>query len=1403
MEYRIKLIVGMLCAVFLAGLSTPVPVVAKSLGAEPDQHDKQQYIVVLKDPSLAAYDGRLLMTPERDIDSTRLPATANSFTGAKKLDVYSPESQQYLQFLDERFDHFRGTAALELGRQLDTVHRYRNAVNGFATLLSAAEAEAIRALPNVEDVALDVIQHMQTDSGPNWIGAKEIQMGNSGFAATGGEGVVIGIIDSGVNYTHPSFSDLGEGIPPGQGDWDHVNPYPAQLGLCSDEAVKCNDKLVGVYDFVQDDPATTDVVEENNNGLDNTGHGSHVASTAAGNPRAVADSNGLLLNIAGVAPNANIVSYRVCFLGDPDDPDDDGCQTSAILSAIDQAITDKVDVINYSVGSSAVNPWHAGSTALAYLNARAAGIFVATSAGNAGPNPGTMGSPGNAPWITAVGSATHDRLFGSLVRQMSGGATAPPPELIGASFSGGIGVTKIVHARDFGNALCGVGTAELQPDCDSNTGASNPFAPGTFNGEIVVCDRGEYGRVEKGKNLLLAGAGGYILANTDAQGESIIADNHCLPATHVGAAAGNQLRTWLASGNGHEGSMTGVRVLHRDSVADEISSFSSRGPNLPPVENVLKPDIIAPGSSILAAYVPNSGSYAFLSGTSMASPHVTGGAALIKAVHPNWSPAKIASALVMTATPELAKDFDGSNATPHKRGSGRPRLDIAVNAALYLDETENDFRAADPGQGGDPKGLNLPGMVDTVCRNSCSFSRRVADLVGGASWKAKATGFPAGVAVSVSPSSFTLASGASRLLTVDIDLSNSGIVGSWVYGEVRLSSGSHPDAVLTVAVFADGGELPTEWTISSDDISGWQEFSVSGLAAMPDATYTSGGLVIPTETVANLPQDPTNDSPYDDSAGLLTLSINVPPDTLWLHTETLKSTSKDLDLFIGLDANNDGIAQASEELCASTSPTELELCDLFAPVAGNYWAIVQNWQATNTTDKVTLKTAVVGKNTLSRLYASGNGIVASGASQTVRVSWDNVSALPGTELIGAVGIGTRRESPNNIGIIPVKFTKTAAAAPKTLVLMDGVSRGLTVKGNDMHNLAYIDIPAGADSLTVAAAGADGVQSDNLVIELYRMSFAAAFASVPFAATPNTAGNPIATGSGGGGSGPSVTVSGNPLSAGRWYVVVKNGRASDAAVEVKADVSFAGSPIPLRAGLWKPSSRPDLSQGFDYAASGTFRAFIWYTYDENGQPDWYLASAPVPDGNIWVADLIRFTNDGTLQQENLIGHVSITTLAENDNIFSWVLYGQNGSERMSPTAAQTCPMVSGSPRSRTGLWSRKAIGVGGASGLVNSAAQAFIHFIYDDDGRPRWLLAAPDDNNQSPTTTQMPLLQFKGYCAVCAEKPVTSQSAGLFTRNFVDEENLTWTLDYAFLSPLKGSVNRTDDTEKLTVRLDCQ
>ncbi|MBT8053730.1 MAG: S8 family serine peptidase [Gammaproteobacteria bacterium] len=1369
--------------------------VAVARDGSPSSSQHQRYLVELQDPPLAVYAGQELSVETRTGEK-HLAATSALSTGERKLNMRSPEVLAYLAFIAERHEEFREEASLLLGRSVKPVYRYQAVTNGMALDLSPVEASILAGSPLIKTLAPDTKHTLQTFAGPKWIGASEIWNGDAGFGEKRGEGVIFGSLDSGINWEHPSFSN------PSTDGYIHSNPLGSYLGLCNEpeSGAQCNDKLIGVYDFVEDDPSTEDVVEENTNGRDNDGHGSHTASTAVGNSLNTFLEGRVNVTISGVAPRANIISYRVCYIGEPLGPDSGGCSGSAILQAIDQAVKDGVDVINYSIGSSASDPWRNSSISQAFLNARGAGVFAATSAGNSGPNAGTIGSPANAPWLVAVGNATHNTIFGSVVSDLSGGAGTPPGDLIGASLTAGLATRKIVHARDYGNALCGMGEAELEARCEDNEGLSNPWdGEQPFNGEIVVCDRGTYGRVEKGKNVLLAGAGGYILANTDGQGESVVADDHCLPATHLGDAEGDQLRSWLDSGSDHQGSISGFSLVENDSFGDQLNRSSSRGPASPPVADTLKPNLIAPGTSILAASDQGQGLLT-LTGTSMASPHVAGAAVLLKSIHPDWSVSQIASSIETTANAEVATDQGIVPADPHQRGAGRPQLADAANAGLYLDVTNSQFLAANPSFGGQPRNLNLAGLVDSQCRSNCSFTRTVKDQSGGASWTAAPVGFPEGVGVSISPTNFTLGSGQSRSLQVDIDLSQSGVVGDWVFGSVRLSSPGKPDQFLTISVYADGGALPESWSISDNRNGGWTTRSLSGLVAMPDATFTAGELVKPSQTVKILLQDQSESNPYDGGDGVFTTWHSLPQGGLWLYAETLESTSEDLDLFVGRDDNGNGFADESEELCASQSENDLELCNLYDLPPGNYWIVVQNWTATaEGGDEATLVHAAVGLTGDSQLAATGAGMISAGQEFTLQVSWDNLDALPGEQFLGAIGIGTDRSKPNNIGIIPVRFNRNGIAGPETFPLIDGSTHRLALDAESAHDRLFIDIPPGTSSLTVFANGADEAQNNGLTLELKRLDFSEGISSPPFA-TPAGDAPAVVSADGVGGEGPSITIFG--VDPGRWYAQVTNGNTSPSAVQIRATTAFDGTPVQARSGLWEPNSRPGLGQGYEYNNGGSSRAFIWYTYNREGEPTWYISGNPVINHNIWTADLLRFTNDGARQQFVKVGRVSVTTLAENDQMFSYTLYGESGTERMQPISPPTCPQINGSDQSYTGLWYRGVDGLGGASILVNASTQSQIHYLFDAAGVPRWLVAQ-DIVNPQPTNSEMPMLQFNGYCAVCTPTGLSSQTVGVLARSFDGEASGSWTLDYVFESPISGSVQRTDPIIKLTDSINCQ
>jgi len=1340
----------------------------------------QRYVVELQDPPLAAYDGRRLSVG-RGNEDLRLDPTAVHLTGKRKLDVRSPQALAYLEFIAERHEDFTREASRLLQRAITPLHQYRLATNGVTVDLSVEDAAILAKSPLVKSIGKDRIRKLETFAGPEWIGAGQIWSGASGFTASGGENIIVGVLDSGINWDSPSFDD------PTLDGYVHSNPLGETLGLCSLPEVLCNNKLIGVYDYITDIPSTEEV-EESTNGKDIAGHGSHVASIAVGNPVNIPVPGRGDQTLSGVAPRANLVTYRICHISD--------CFDSFTIAAIDQAIEDGVDVLNYSIGGTAGNPWQFGTIERAFLNARGAGVIVVTSAGNAGPEDSTVGSPAIAPWIVGVGYATHNVGDGNIVKNLVGGNATPPEDITGASLTGGTGQRVIVHARDYGFALCGAGVAEFQPTCAGNQGLSNPWqGEQPFNGEIVVCDRGSYGRVEKGKNVLLAGAGGYILANTADFGEAVKADNHCLPASHVGEKDGDKLREWLASGSGHGGTISDPTLVESDGFADQVSVASSRGPGLPPVEDVLKPNLIAPGERIFAA-TENGQQYTYLSGTSMASPHIAGAGALVKSVHPDWKVSQVISAIETTAYRDLAIDYDGSAATAHEQGAGRPQLGEAVITGLYLEVTVDEFISANPAAGGEPADLNLAGLVDASCRDHCSFTRKVTDHMGGGNWSATPLDFPAGVTVTVTPANFTLGNGGSRALEIAIDLGADPSIGEWVYGSIRLSATGSTDQFLTVAVKPHAGDLPKSWTINDNRNGGWQEFPLSDLIALQDATYTSGGLVLPDRTTELLVTDPTNDDPYDNGEGVFTTWHELPQGGLWLHAETLASTAVDLDLYVGRDDNGNGVADSWEELCFSASEGDREQCDLYDLQPGSYWVLVQNWAGTEIGgDEATLLHAAITDSGDSKLAASGPGITSAGDTIPVRVSWDNLNALPGEQFFGAVGVGTSRNALNNIGVIPLRFNRSSISAAQTFPLMNGTTHRLAIDASDSHDRLFIDIPPGASALTIFASGADAAQNNGLTVELKRLDFDQALGEPPFA-TPAGGAQTRVSATGVGGVGPSITVIG--VEAGRWYPVLTNANDSPSAVEIRADVEFQGAPIAARPGLWEPNSRPGLGQGYEYNQGGSSSVLIWYTYDEAGQPAWYIAGNPVTTGNIWTADLRRFTNDGAQQQSAPVGQVSISSLTENDAMFSYTLFGQSGTERMQPISPPTCPQN----KSYTGVWFRGVDGLGGASILVNAGTQAQIHYLFDDSGRPRWLFAQ-DVVNSEPTNSELPMLQFSGYCAVCAPSPVSFETVGVLERSFDSESTGSWSLDYLFKPPLSGSVKRTDQIIKLTDELDCQ
>jgi subtilisin family serine protease len=803
-------------------------------------NDDSTYIVLLTDPPLATYAGGI----------AGLAPTAPSATGAARLDPTGPASVAYLDFLSLQQDQVLAAMSVSLQRPVDPLFHYDAVLNGFAVNLTPDEAAVVAALPGVTRVTPDEIRYLHTDVGPAWIGAAGVWDGSNtgGLPGTKGEGVVVGVIDTGINHDHPAFAAVGP-----VDEYVHSNPRGQFFGACDPllGVPFCNNKLIGVYDFTGTGPE------------DDNGHGSHTASTAAGNvldAAIIAPTITLNRAISGVAPHANIISYKACVTT----PAIGTCLISSLLGAINQATLDQVDVINYSIGGGSSNPW-TDLDAQAFFGARSAGIFVATSAGNSGPGPATIGSPADAPWVLSVGASTHNRQYANALVNMSGDNTPTPADMVGKSVTAGYGPAPIVYAGDYGNNLCGSGTAEAP---------INPFPPGTFSGEIVVCDRGTYARVDKARFVGESGAGGFVLANDAASDNSLVGDAYAIPGVHITYDDGVILKAWLAGGSDHTGTITGTTADESAANGDVMASFSSRGPN-PAVADLVKPDVTAPGVDILAAFHTPLGStgsgpeYGVISGTSMSSPHAAGAAALLRALHPDWTPDEVKSALMTTAFVNLPgsgheahavlKEDGATPADPFDMGSGRVDLNRAARAGLLLDETPANYEAANPDSGGDPKSLNLPSLGNSACDTVCNWTRTVRSTADSSVTWTAVTGTPAGMALTVTPASFTLAPGQSQTISIQANVSELA-AGQWQFAQVRLQpdDADIPAARLPLAVMPLGGDAVPQLTLYFHGNSGEHDSGYPGEAectgdGATDVVVCGGPFLLPGDELSPNP----------------------------------------------------------------------------------------------------------------------------------------------------------------------------------------------------------------------------------------------------------------------------------------------------------------------------------------------------------------------------------------------------------------------------------------------------------------------------------------------------------------------------------------------------------------------
>lgn len=565
------------------------------------------------------------------------------------------------------------------------VYSYRHGFSGFAARLTKSQAKKISDSPEVVHVMPDSYYELATTRTWDYLGLATANPKNLLNNTNMGDQVIIGVVDTGVWPESASFNDNG------------VGPIPSHWkGGCKPgekfKLTNCNRKLIGAKYYINGFLAENDGFNftespDYNSARDFAGHGTHVASTAGGSYIPNVSYKGLARGtLRGGAPRARIAMYKACWyleeLGGVT------CSSSDILKAIDDAIHDGVDVLSLSLGSRI--PLNSetdlrDAIATGSFHAVAKGITVVCAGGNAGPSAQTIAN--TAPWILTVAATTLDRSFATPIilgnkKVILGQAMYTGPKL---------GFTSLVYPEDPGNS-----NETFNGDCESLN--FNPIR--AMAGKVVLCfTTSRRYTTLSGDASFVKRAGGLGLIIARSPGYTLTPCKDDFPCVAVDYELGTDILFYIRSNGSPIVKIQPSRTIVGQPVGTKVATFSSRGPNsISPA--ILKPDIAAPGVNILAATSPNAnaGGFAMYSGTSMAAPAISGVIALLKALHPDWSPAAFRSAIVTTAwrTDPFGEQLpaDGSSrkdADPFDYGGGLVNPEKAANPGLIYDMGPKDY----------------------------------------------------------------------------------------------------------------------------------------------------------------------------------------------------------------------------------------------------------------------------------------------------------------------------------------------------------------------------------------------------------------------------------------------------------------------------------------------------------------------------------------------------------------------------------------------------------------------------------------------------------------------------------------------------------------------------------------
>jgi subtilisin family serine protease len=734
----------------------------------------------------------------------------------------------------------------------------------------------------------------------------------------------------------------------------------------------CNDKLIGARYYVKGFDKHNIAKADYLSPRDGSGHGSHTASTAAGNHGTTVTIGADLIGTgSGMAPGAKVAMYKVCWEAKPGFQP--GCFNSDSVAAINDAVRDGVDVLNYSIGGGSESSV-LDSVAQAFRGASNAGVYVANSAGNSGPGASTFDHP--APWVTTVAAATFRRAFQAV--ELGNGA-----RYVGASTTPSLN-TATTLVTSVSAKLAGAS------DNDARLCVPGSLDPAKATGKVVQCDRGVVARIDKGFEVQRAGGAGMVMTNTSAN--SLNGDYHPIPSVHVDEVAGAAIKAYItAAGAGATAKIVPLTAAELAAAPQvpEIAAFSSRGPSVTTDGDILKPDIAAPGVDVVAAVAPpfNHGrDWDFLSGTSMSSPHMAGIGALIRAAHPTWLPSEIKSALMTSATDTVSSADD-----PFAQGAGFVNPNAASDPGLVYPTTPNEYRSylISLGVQFAPPFDTLPPIAASNLNQASigigklagieTVTRRIKN-VGGSTADYTATvavpGFTAEVLQgNVVDNTVTIDAGAEATFQVRFTRTTAPL-GEWAIGSLSWTDGTHvvrsPIALEPVAVSA-----PAE--IHADaSASGSEDFEViPGFTGTLEATLH--GLVGVTPVADSVVTGPFDiDNPVAD-ADTKHYTVVVPAGTEAARF-SLDATddTADLDLFVYLDG---------DLVDLSASGAADEQVTLIAPADGTYDVFVNGFATPGGSTSYNLANFVVGSADLPNSDVTTGVPVTIGTPVTLTASW--------------------------------------------------------------------------------------------------------------------------------------------------------------------------------------------------------------------------------------------------------------------------------------------------------------------------------------------------------------------------------------------------------------------------------